>query len=259
VRFFPVRHPEPLTSCRRIAATIALLVCLDAGVARALSSPLSAQAGADYGRSVNDQSTRSAFAMGTLEAGWSVSAGILRYDDSQAGAGNGFLGALGLPLAPMASLKAQFVRFIGDESFRAWRARIGPEISLPRGVAAGVSYVHQRDNSGGRSSGVAGEVAIPVTAAVTARANGSFASLANGLDAAAGAVGLGWRPIPLLEFSGEIGIARNGSLMTSTSAPSGGTMLPILGDVGGSPGTTETREGSRTGATFLIGVQTHFP
>ena len=258
--FFMAAHGTRRT--RTLGTMIALATCLAAAEAGAIPLPLSIQAGAEYSQGANDQTTRSALALGTIGAGGlSVTAGVLRFDDSQVGAGNGFVGGVGVPLFPMTNLRVQGVRFIGDDSFRAWRAKAGPVFSFPMGPTLGVSFVHHQDNQNGRSNGVVGELAIPLPGTLTAQASASHASLSNGLEASSGAIGLGWRPLPMLEISGEAGLARNGSPMTSSSAPPGRTLdLPVLGDAGsgGTPGST-TRETQATEPTFLLGAQIRFP
>lgn len=67
---------------------------------------------------------------------------------------NGVLGAggLGVPVSPSMMLRVTGTRFIGDEDLRAWRAKVGPQFSLPGGGALTLSYSHYRNHLGTRSN-----------------------------------------------------------------------------------------------------------
>jgi hypothetical protein len=184
----------------------------------------------------------------------------MRYDDNQIGLGYGITGTAGLPIAPSIELRVLATRFIGDESFRAWRARVGPQFGLPGGGSLTLSYVHYEDNLPAHSNGVMGEASAPVTGGLTGRLSASCATSPQGPAALQGAVGLGWRPVSRLEISGEVGATRNGTGVAGGSFPGQHDLLGILplGNGGGStPGSSDpSRE---VAATALVGVRVFIP
>jgi hypothetical protein len=259
-----VKRPRPFPTLtgaarRRIstAGAIALgALCLAASAVR--SAPLSATGIVSHADGPFGRTTRSAVAVVTASPvpGLSLSAGAMRYDDTVIGAGTGMIGGVGLPLAPLASLRAWGHRYQGDDGFDAWRVKVGPELGLPRGTTLGVYFAHDASDGDQRSNAAIGELALPLAAGLTGRMNAAFASA--GADAAStqGALGLGWSPIPRLELSGEIGFARNGW----TTAPfptrrTGG--LPLIG--GGGTVTEPPRDESATEPTFQLGAAVSFP
>ena len=249
-------HPHGRSSIAPsgIAAAIAVvLLALPVPAARAL--PVSGSLGYEYFDGSGDQLTRGIAGTATiaLPSGPDVTLAGARYIDSFAGQGLSFTGGLGLPLAPEVRLRGQASRLVGDGSFRAWRFKAGPQLALPGGASLLVSYQRYEDNGGVVSNGAALESATPIHPWLSGRLNASFASLPGDLESVAGSAGLGWTPVPSLELSGEIGLARNGSSTMVESSPA--LELPIVGH--GSSSQRQTV--NQVSPTALVGLRWLFP
>lgn len=183
----------------------------------------------------------------------------VRYDDTAIGAGFNVTGAVGVPLAPAAMLRVMGTRFVGDESFRAWRAKVGPQFSLPGERSVTLSYAHYQDNLSSRSHGAIAELATPLVPHLSGKASASCASTAAGPTALQGSLGLGWSPISRFEFSGEVGLSRNAAGTAGQPFPNPGVLdrLPIIG--GGPGGGSNDTESSRVEGTVLLGVRVTVP
>ena len=252
-----------VAACRRNVAKMALalsagLACF--GTSALHAAPASVGAGYTYYSGPAGQITRSAIVFGSVSPmpGFQATLGGMRYDDNGIGEGNGLIGGLGMPLAPLTTFRVWGYRYLGDEDFKAWRVKVGPELGLPRSATLGLFYSHyQADgDADGATDAAIGELGIPLVAGLTARMNASYASAANDVASTQGSLGLAWSPMRLLELSSEIGVAHNG--WTTAPFPSRGTPgLPLIGGGGGSPG-SENDESS-TESTFQIGATVSFP
>ena len=245
------RRIQPAT--RRRVVLAAFLVPVLASVA--VAGPLQVGGGYDYYSGPNHQMTRSALALVSAELGRSGSASLagIRYDDTIVGTGNAYLGGLGVRLAPMTNLRAWGTRYVGDESFRAWRLKGGPQLSLPGGRSLGLYYMHYSDNAEGKSDGVSGELNLPLFPGLSAQASAAQATTPGDQRSTQGSVGLSWTIVHGLELTGEMGIARGGA--ASEFVPSRGPLDLLLG--GPPPSTTTTT--TSTESLALVGVRVTFP
>ena len=239
-------------------AALAALASLATCARVAGSAPFVVGGGYDYYSGPGGETTRSGLAIGAIELGpgGSLTLAGMRYDDSIVGEGNAFMLGAGFPFVPLTSMRVWGTRFIGDESYRAWRVKGGPMATLPSGATLGLYFQRWQDNVDFRSNAVIAEASVPVIQHFTARGSAAWASLPSDLDAAQGTVGLAWSPLRVLELSAEVGVARNGSIVTSTAPAERGPLSPILGSP---PGRTTTSTESRTDGTALLGVRVLFP
>jgi hypothetical protein len=247
----------------RIARTLRRLVftalALGFGTS-AHAAPIGAFGGFDHYVGAFDQRTDGWVAgleMTTAAADLAL-AGV-RYDDTLIGRGTSVTGVAGFAMAPMTHLRFAATRFVGDETFRAWRARVGPQFGLPSGQSLWLSYVHYEDNAADHSDGVVAEATTPLIANLTGRANASYATAVAGPPALQGSVGLGWRVIPHVELSGELGLARNASGASGPPA-SGGGILGVTPPLIGGPGHGANRGTvNDVSATALVGFRVFLP
>jgi hypothetical protein len=174
-----------------------------------------------------DQVTKSALALGDLAFGGAdVVGGVLRFDDTTVGMGNGFVVGGGWTVAAPLSVRVLASRFVGDGDYRAWRLKSGPQWGLPGGGTLGLFWVHDTNNVGPDTESGAGELSVPVTHGWTGKLSGAYGRSEES-DGYVAAVGASWTAVPHLELSGEVGAARNPP--ATTPAPSRGLLSPILG------------------------------
>jgi hypothetical protein len=244
---------------KRIAALAALgAIALACRAADAIAWPVSAGAGLEYYAGPGNQTTRSALVTAGVGIGTAGNAGLglLRYDDSIVGAGSGVIGTVGFPFVPSTTFQLTGARFVGDESFRGWRVKAGPRISIPPGASLGLYYTHYQDNADGTQNGVVGEASVPFVAGVGLRASAAYANVGEDVTASQGSIGVAWSPIHFVELSGEAGLARNGGVTAAPGGPGRGLRLPIIGGPGDPPA---SRAESKTEPTLLLGARLVFP
>ena len=227
--------------CRAALTLCACIVVTSAGTAGA--APYQVGGGYDYYSGPADQITRTAIAIGTVGFGHEGNATLaaLRYDDNQAGAGAAVVAGVGLPMAPLSTFQLWGYRYIGDETFRGWRLKAGPQIGMPGGSTLGLYFSHYEDNSDAHSNGGIGELNVPLVDHLTGRASVSFASAPGDLRSTELGLGLSWLAARSLELSGEVGLAQNGAL-TSALLPSGSGSVESI-----------------TESTYQVGVRVMFP
>lgn len=240
-----------------LAAIVTTLVGLAAG-GPAAAAPITAVGGFDHYAGAFGQTTHGVLGAVVVGAGGGdlMLAGV-RYDDSHNGQGFSLTGGAGIPMAPAVMLRAQATRIVGDGAFRAWRARVGPQLALPGGGSLLLAYVHYRDDAGARSNGATAEASTPLAARLTGRATTSFATAPLGPPALQGSLGLGLALMRNVELSGELGLARNATGATGGGSPGGGPLadLPLIGAPGASP-EERVRE---VDTTLLLGVRVSLP
>src|ERR1043166_5652152 len=214
--------------------TAVALVLLALAASASASPSLVGGGGFDYYQGPGGEFTRSALGIvGASAAGGSATLAVMRYADNLTGDGMGYVGSVGAPVSPTTTLRGWASRFVGDDSLRAWRVKAGPLVQIPSGGTVGVYYTHAEDNLGGRSDGGSAELSLPFASRFTGRAAAAFATAPGGLHAGQGSDGLGFTPTHGLELTGEVGLARNGTLTTSPG-PSRGPLLEGPGEGGGS-------------------------
>lgn len=243
---------------RRLAS---LVLVIATTIATAQSSEAArnwgASAGVDWSRGPGDQETRDAVAGIGFGVGPAaiVTLGGMRYDDRAAGTGSGFTAGLAFPAEAPAQMRASVTRFLGDESFRAWRTQVGPRLQLPTGASLGVLWSRQRDETQAGSDGVVAELTVPLVPQWKGRASAGYAAATDGLAGAQGALGLAWSPAPGIELSGEMGLAQGGA-PSGLAAPARRSPLPLIGGAQGNPGSAGS-EGAH--ATALLGLRVWLP
>jgi hypothetical protein len=232
-------------SLRARYAALTLCACIVVASAGAVgAAPYQVGGGFDYYSGPADQITRTTIAIGSMGFGHAGSATMaaLRYDDSQAGTGAALVAGMGLPMAPLSTFQLWGYRYIGDETFRGWRLKAGPQIGMPGGSTLGLFFSHYEDNSDVHSNGGIGELNVPLVDRLTGSASVSFASAPGDLRSTELGLGLSWQAARSLELSGEVGLAQNGAL-TSALLPSG----------------TSSSLESITESTYQVGVRVMFP
>src|SRR5262249_30233199 len=150
----------------------------------------------------------------------------LRYDDTNIGIGNAYVAGVGVPVFATATVRAWGTRYVGDETFRGWRVKAGPQFTVPAGPTFGLYYSHYEDNAEGKSDGATGELTMPLVAGLNGRATATHASAPGQPASTAGTIGLSYSPLHALELSGEVGLARGNA--ASQAAPPRGVLKKLL-------------------------------
>ena len=245
------RHRVRLATLVLTACLLSLLTCTSQ------AGPLTVGGGYDYYSGPADQTTRSAIGVVGVALGLAGSASLIgmRYDDTHAGEGWGLTAGVGVPVLPELILRAFGTRFEGDESFRAWRLKVGPQLGLPAGQSLSAYYSHYDEEGGAKSDGISAELAMPLVERLTGRATASYAT-SEGLGSGQGSIGLSWTPLHALELSGDVGLASGGASATQPF-PSRRARLPLIG--GDPPPSESPSSESTTETTVLAGIRVWFP
>jgi len=223
----------------------------------AIAAPLSGGAGIDYSGAPNGQTTKDALGFLTLALGRCEGTAVgARYEDTLVG--NGLSGTLnlGLPVAKTVLVRAIGTRFLGDEAYRAWRLKAGPQVVLSTGQTVGVSYVRFEDNAAGISNSVVGELKIPMGESLSAQAGATYGSLPGGLTNFQGTLGLNWIVAKHLLFMSELGAGENVAT-TSTSTGGVGIGRRVSGLRVPRPGGSSTQ--NQFAATTYLGLRVLVP
>jgi hypothetical protein len=183
----------------------------------------------------------------------------MRFDDRQIGPGYGVVLGGGVALGSEFSLRTMGTRFIGDDDYRAWRVKVGPQWSRTQRRSVGLFYVHDESNLFSATDGVVGQASTPVAERITARLGASYA---RGGDRSGGAVTVGgsWFGVSHLEIGGDVGIAHNAAFGIAGPGPSSGGLIdqvPIIG--GGSPSQPPPEPLDEWGATATASLRLTFP
>ena len=230
--------------------------------AQAEAASWSGGGGFDYQTGPNDQIWRGALGFVSAEArGGDLTLAVIRYDDSLVGKGfTGFLNA-GIPLTSSVHLRAIGHRAIGDEAYRAWRVKAGPELTLGGGSMVGAYVSHFEDNASSRLNLIGTEAALPVTTRLVGSGDVSYGEWAGGARVLQGAAGFVWSPARRLQILAQLGLGRNAVSLTSTASTGGGLVhLPFTQDVGGRGGGTERSSSQNEVATTgLAGFRVVIP
>jgi hypothetical protein len=239
---------------------LALVTSLAAGPAGAAT--LSGGGGFDYQTGPHTQSYRSGLLFASAEGtpGDLTLAGI-RYEDSRLGWGTGLFANAGVTMAPHVAARATVLRAIGNDAYRAWRWRVGPEVRLASDRTLGVYYLRLTNNAG-ESFGSGGvEFGAPLSPTVTAQVGSSYGRWNTDATTAQATVSGTWHPLGHVLFLGEVDLGRN-LATTSTTGPSGGGGalggLPLPGGLGGGGhgrGASETSTQSDFAAAGQIGIR----
>jgi hypothetical protein len=221
----------------------------------AFASTLSSSASVDAYTGPASHWTRAALGLGDIAFDRiDILGGAMRFDDAIVGPGYGVVLGGGVSLTGPVTVRVLVTRYLGDQGYRAWRIKTGPQWELPRG-SLGISFVHDANNDGPESESASGELSLRVTSDLAARANGSYGRTSE-LEGFALALGTSWTVVPHLELAGDMGIARNPP--AATPGPSGG------GPLNGLPGPGRrahemTPTSDQVGATTELVVRVSFP
>ncbi len=210
-----VRNRRQSPAGRRVpllrAAAILLLVALPLPAAGIAAAAFSGSAGYDYYAGPSDQTTRSFSGVGAADFGrFNAALGLTRFDDSQAGHGWSVLGAGAASLGGPTWLHGSVTRYVGDETYRAWRFKVGPAFDLPGGSSLGIFFAHYSDDSSNTSNSAIAEFSLPMGANLVGRATGSYGR-AQDQGSGQASVGATWTAIPHLELAADLGVAQSGS------------------------------------------------
>jgi len=201
----------------------------------ARAGTLTGGAGFDYQTGPSTQSYRSALLFGYAEgASWDLTLAGIRYGDSRLGPGLGFFANGWVPVASHLRARAIGLRAVGDDSYRAWRWRLGPEVRLPADRVLGAYYLRLTNNVGDRFGSAGVELSSPIAPNLTGQIGSSYGTWAGGATSTQGSLSGIWHPLGRLILLAEFDVGRN-LATTSTSGPGGGGGLggiPILGDIG---------------------------
>ena len=207
---------------RSLAIPVLPLLLLLAGAAHA--SPVSGGAGFDYTSGPNGQTTKAGVAFASLSLlGADATIAGARYDDNQIGSGVSGIGSVGLPLSPATKLRVIGARSIGDDTYRGWRLKAGPEWSLPGGPTLGLFYTHASDNTPATSNFASGELNVPLHNALSAQGSVTYGSLPDGLHTTQAGFGLRVSPSKRFLLSGELDVGRNVVGGIGGTIPGGGS------------------------------------
>ena len=249
-----------IARCGRVVATALILL---SSVTSTCTGTLTGGAGFDYQTGPGTQSYRSALLFGYAEGTtWDATVAGIRYGDSRVGPGIGFFANGSAPLGPHARARGIALRAIGDDTYRAWRWRVGPEFRLPSDRVLGAYYLRLTNNLGESFGSLGAELSSPITTSVTGQIGSSYGEWRGGATSAQGSVSGIWRPAGHMLLLAEFDVGRN--LVTTTAAGPGGGGglggLPIVGGLGGGHGksgnTTETSSeitgAGQIGIRFLL-------
>jgi hypothetical protein len=232
------------------AAGLALFLCLLAP--QAYAGSFSAVGGYDYYQSPVSLTRGFVGALGMDVAPVSAALAAVRYDDGLTGEGTSAIATVGWRVHSAALLSGQVTRFLGDEGYRAWRLKLGPQLLLA-GSRTSLSYVRDQEDFGPLTQSAVIETEVPFVASWKARGNASYATTDAGLHGVQGALGLGWSPVPRLELAGEVGLAQQ---VAVSYGPVHRPLLPILG---GPPQAPESKSETSFSPTALVSIRVSAP
>lgn len=233
-----------------------MALALVASARPAASAPLEAVAGYDIQSGPAEQTVRTSFAgIGqSLAPSVGVSLLVARSVESEFGPSHAVAGGLVVATSPWVRLRGLAVQSIAapeGASFTRWIA--GPEVGRANAVRAGLFYTLETNESGDRAQGGRAELTAPLARSWTATVQASRASIPGAGAAQQASVGLGWKPVPLLEIVGQVGLARGAA--PPGFVPRRSALERLLGDPP-PEAAAETTDASRVA---LVGLRVAFP
>ena len=259
---FPKPMIRPTTSLPRALLRLFSAIpgiLLSAGIAH--SGTLTGGAGLDYQTGPETQSYRSALLFGFAEgtAGDLTLAGI-RYGDSRLGPGLGLFANGSVLLGGRLRARAVGLRAIGDDAYRAWRWRLGPELALPSDRVLGAYYLRLTNNAGEAFGSVGVEMSSPITPTVTGQIGSSYGRWNGDATTTQGSLSGIWRPIRHVLVLAEFDVGRNLATTSAAGTSGGGGLGGLLpGGLGGGHGagstsqtTREVSEAAQIGVRYLF-------
>ncbi len=243
----------------RAALTATLLLAL-AGTAQA--GPIAAGAGADYFSGPGGETNKAAVAFGSASLlGADLTIAGARYDDNQIGRGVTGIGSVGVPLGVSTKIRVTGARSIGDDTYRGWRVKTGPEFTLPGGPTLGLYYTHTSDNLPTTSNLASGEIDVPLHSAISAQGSLAFGSLPDGQNTRQAGLGLRVSPSRHFLFSGEVDVGHNvvGGLASGIPGSGSGRVQKLGNSNHMSGGMAGTTSSSDLTASLQLGFRFVFP
>ena len=245
------------------ALALAAFIPILAGPAWA--GTLSGGAGFDYQTGPHAQSYRGAllFASAERDAG-DLTLAAIRYGDSRVGPGTGAFANGSAAITPHVRVRGVGLRAIGDESYRAWRWRLGPEIRFGSNLTLGAYYLRITDNAGGRVGSAGLELGGPVSRNVTGQVGSTYGKWNGDVTTAQGSLSGTWQALSHVLLLAELDVGRN-ITTTATAGPSGGGGglggIPLPGGLGGKGNARrgETQSSSEIATAGQIGVRFLIP
>jgi len=252
----PGRSVQPASLRRAFAILASVALLAPAAPARAVS--LAGITGYEYDSGIDARTGSGAFLGGVLgTATAQLSLATARYDQKTVGQGWTWSGGGAVVLSGPLALRGQYSRILGDDSYRAWRAKAGPQFTLPHGALLQLWYVRYEDVNGLVSNAAAFEHSTPLVDNITAKLSGSYGAVAGGPKGGEAMIGATWTPVEHLELSAATGLADDAAL--AQSGPHRGLVSggPLGGLLGGPGGTTTTE--NRYSSTSRLGISVSFP
>lgn len=248
----PLTRGAPWLS--RFCVTVAALTLTTPAHAGALTGG----AGLDYQSGPSTQSYRSALLFGYAEgAAWDLTLAGIRYGDSRLGPGVGLFANGSVPVASRVRARAIGLRAVGDDSYRAWRWRLGPELRLPADRVLGAYYLRLTNSLGERFGSVGVEMTSPIAANVTGQIGSSYGTWTGGANSTQASLSGTWHPLGRLLLIAEFDVGRNLATTSTSGSAGGGGLggLPILGGVGQGHGPAESQTSSDVTEAGQIGIR----
>ncbi len=245
---------------RRVAGTPSSAHALAAALAAAalLAHPggaaaLSYGAGFDYQTGPSAHSARSALLFASEERDRAdLTVAAIAYDDSRAGRGFSGTGNAGVGFGPITRVRVVVIGSAGEDRYRAWQVRGGPEISLGQAAIAGCYYLRLGDSASSKLNGVGAELETPLLGDLSGRLGASYGRWNTGAESLQASAGTTWVAGSRVRVLGELVIGRNVAPTAGTAQSGGVTRLPIVGDLGGGP--SDTTEGAGDSDIVVAGV-----
>jgi hypothetical protein len=243
-----------------LPATLAVLIALTARPAGA--GTVSGGAGFDYQTGPNAQSYRSALLFASAERDLGdLTLAAIRYGDSRVGPGVGGFANAGVAVTPRLRVRAVGLRAVGDQTYRAWRWRLGPEIHTASDLTLGVYYLRLTDNAGESLSSAGAELGAPLARNVTGQIGSSYGTWNSAATTAQASLSGTWQPLPRVLLLGEVDVGRNLTATTAAGPSGGGALggLPLPGGMGRGNRGSASGGGSEISSAGQIGVRFVLP
>lgn len=183
---------------------------------------------------------------------------LIRYDDSVTGRGNALFANAGVPVPGLARIRVIGAKSFGDEGYRSWKLRAGPEWSIHL-LTLGVYGLHQEDNASSRLNAAGAEVGTSIVPSLTAQVGGMVGRREGSARSSQGSCSLLWAAFGHVQLLGELDVG-TGSPTSTTSSSGGGLLqgLPVEGLGAGRPG-ERTVSGQSVETVGLLGVRFVIP
>lgn len=252
---------------RRLWLTLALGVPLLATAPEPPPAVAAIRAGVGYDYQAGPGARTTQGALGFLAVpvrGAALTLAGARYLDSQDEDGVSGTASLIAPLEGALGVRGELSRLVGDGVYRAWRYRLGPQISLAGGAWLFPYYLRNEDNRSPTLHSLGIDGSFSVTPSLAAQGGVSYASRSGEPSSGQAMAGFLWAPASRLQLIGQAGFGRNDLLVTRSAGSGGGGgimgSLPILGGRGGGNSSrTQTTEENAYATAVSLGFRVFIP